>query len=195
MAPIKLIQVKFRECDIALVQDFQCGSLPYQAMQADWIKTKSAGALQNKTKIWLYVTDDGHRQIVGYGSLGKAKWLLEPEPLTPREVTVPSIPNLAIQEHFWGKPDNVQKKDRFSYHIMRHLISEGKAYLERSPVLHPLLVLIVHPDNQPAKKVYVNCGFAISDKIYFDKTTQMNCQKMALPLAPRGIPQQLPNPV
>lgn len=153
-----LIPNRFSKSHYDRVCDFECGELPHQKPLAAWIKDYSLTALQNRTKIWLYDNDKG--ELVGYGSLGKTDVVLTAgDEVGQERVKIACIPTLAIQTPFKGKPDNpATKEDRFSVQIVRHLQHEAREGLKNS-ALKPLLLLYVHPENEPARKLYTHCGF------------------------------------
>jgi hypothetical protein len=180
---MKLKPVRFTKKDIDRVQNFACGTLSYQAPLALWIKNDSLQALDNRAKIWLYETDDDNHDIVGYGTLSKAKWFDPQDDGTMQEVKILCIPTLAIQERFWRQPrDAVSCEERFSYQLIRHLQREAVEWLKGSPVLQPLLSLIVHPENDPAKKLYKGCGFVDFPLTRPDPATGANGQCMTFKL-------------
>jgi hypothetical protein len=128
-----LTPIRFGKKDIGKMQEFRCGSLPHQSPLADWIKSHSLAALESKTRIWIYENTD--KKIVGYGSLGKTKVTFVD---TGMEVKVPCIPCLAIHEDYWGKPDDVlDKEERYSRQIVRHLQKEAIVAVKASEVLKP----------------------------------------------------------
>jgi GNAT superfamily N-acetyltransferase len=158
---MQAMPVRFTKEQIGRVQDFVCGTEPHQTPLADWIKNHSLVQLKNGTKIWLYETDCDMKHLIGYGSLGKAKWNQpRPDGNGVDEVKVVCLPNFAVHRDFWGKPEGAPREERFSYQIIKHLQIEAVEMLHNSPVLKPLLILYVHPGNEPAKKLYSNCGFS-----------------------------------
>jgi hypothetical protein len=173
VASNNLVPVQFTANDIHRVANFQCGGLPYQWPLATWIKEKSLPALESKTRIWLYETED--HCLVGYGSVGTTKWTIA----DMGEVKILVIPALAVQEIYWCKPAGVPREDQFSYQIIRHLKTQAIVRLKNSPVLKPKLGLFVHPDNEPAKRLYANTGFVEVPGVSLpDPITRADCPAM-----------------
>ncbi len=175
----RLTATRFSKALHEQVRNFECGELLYQKPLALWIKDYSLTALQNRTKIWLYTTNDQKGDLVGYGSLGKTPIVLASEEgIAQEEVKIACIPTLAIQTPFHGKPDDAaSKEDRFSTQIVRHLQSEAREGLKGSS-LKPLLLLYVHPDNEADRKVYLRCGFEPFPLTKYDAATGAEGQAM-----------------
>lgn len=143
--PQILSAAEFFPGDLSLVQRFDCGSLPWQEAQSDWIKaptTKKLGTSQHNTDIWLYYHPDG--SLVGFGSLGVAKWS-DPYPNGPR-FPIALIPNLALQRQYWGLPANDPPK--FSHQILGDLLGKSLALGTQ------FIALLVHEQNAPAISLY-----------------------------------------
>jgi hypothetical protein len=178
--PSRLRAIQFSKASIDRVSGFDCGNLPHQKPLSEWIKNSSITALQNKTRIWLYETDDSAHSLVGYGSLYKASFSANGQ-----SGKVCSIPTLAVQKSFWRQPDNaLNKEDRFSVQIVRHLQKEAKEMVERSPTLKPILMLYVHTENAIAKRLYEYCGFVPFDLTIADPASGGKGQAMIYDLVP-----------
>ena len=75
---------------LPLVQDFDCGSAPWQREVADFLKAPlghpEGGAAQfvadREASVWLFQAADG--QTVGYAALGEKVWSI-PHPQGPRK--------------------------------------------------------------------------------------------------------------
>jgi hypothetical protein len=179
--PDILRTIEFTEQLLAEVQEFQCGTQDWETPLAMWIKAApnvKDGALyeihkrKGTLQVWLYVNEKG--ELVGYGSLGASNWQWP----TADDARVPInvIPNVAIQQKFWGKPRDDPPK--YSTQIFNHLIFQARQHPER----HALLGLFVDPRNLHAIKAYKSAGF----EEYFRKCPgdEIEYQSMLLKLAP-----------
>jgi RimJ/RimL family protein N-acetyltransferase len=155
------------------VADFACGDEPYERELADWIRNEALPAMERGTRVWLFVTEEG--DLVGYGSLGTTNWRW-PDPKSER-VTLNIIPAVAIQRHYWGKPDG-PREQRYSTQILDHLIAEATDRTDTAP----LLGLFVHPDNHRAIRAYERAGFTRFSHTYKDKETGVVYISMIYPL-------------
>ena len=136
------------------VADFNCGSDPWQVEVAQWIKDPSihdcaVNWMKKGTQVWLYRTEKG--ELVGYGSLGKAKWNWPP-PDGPSE-TVILIPSFGVRDVYQGEPKEGPREDRYAYQIMGDLIGRAQATGVQ------LLGLFVDPRNRRAITFYDRIGF------------------------------------
>jgi GNAT superfamily N-acetyltransferase len=159
-----------------LVEAFACGEEPHERELADWIKQDALAAMNRGTSVWLFFTPE--RELVGYGSLGKTQWSWPDS--ASNKVPIQIIPAVAIQKHFWGKPEG-PREDRYSSRILDHLVAEAT---ERSDV-SPLLGLFVHPANQRAVKLYQRAGFEPFHHTFTDRTTGIVYRSMIYELRPK----------
>jgi ribosomal protein S18 acetylase RimI-like enzyme len=150
---MNLIQTVFAISDAARVQDFHCGDLPHQAPLAEWIKTKASAQLanpDNKTKIWLYESEDG--SVVGFGSLGIVSAIGDFEG-TGKEskIKYQAVLTMAVRSECQGKG--------LSHQIMNHLEEEAIKRCAELPKAKRLLGLYVNPKNTAGVKLYKSHGF------------------------------------
>jgi hypothetical protein len=108
-------------------------------------------------KVWLYFNQA--TELIGYGSLGKAKWpdpgMNPPIPDLPM-VPISLIPSVGIQTPYHGGPAGAAYADKYSTQILNHLVFEARKKLgERQPFLG----LYVHPQNHRAIACYRRYGF------------------------------------
>ena len=109
-----LRKIPFTEELLSAVADFECGSEPYEAEVADWIKNKGPGCVLDAMKkygthVWLYINEEN--DVVGFGSLGKTRWNW-PDPTNPR-VSVNLMPMVGIRSKYHGKPEGLSE-ERYS---------------------------------------------------------------------------------
>src|SRR5262249_50409861 len=163
--PILLSKRPFQPADIYLpaVQNFDCGTEPWELEVSDWIKGKPGGVLDDLNRagsceVWLYGTaEDG---LVGFASLSEPSWGY-PNRSDPKPNL---IPMLGIQRQFRGKPDGL-KGDRYSAQIMDDIIAEARKHMERVPAI----VLYVHPNNLRAIQFYRDTGFQDYHRTFTDQ--------------------------
>jgi GNAT superfamily N-acetyltransferase len=177
----KLVVTAFTEELLPVVQDFDCGSLPYEQEVAEWIKGSQPGtvlqAMRKGTHVWLYSTpDDG---IVGYGSLCRSNWSSVPN--GRRDMPISLIPSVGVKTQFRGYPPGAEKDARYSRQIIRHLMYEARQYPIEDRL--PLLGLFVHPDNGLAHNFYEKLGFADYPQFFTDRETGDRYQGMLLKLS------------
>src|SRR5579884_767622 len=157
----RLVKIAFTEADLPAVQSFACGDRLWEAHLSDWIKGKSTDdtsvieAMQDGTKVWLYMTQQGG--IVGYGSLGVTTWSY-PSPYGGEKATFGVIPALAVNLPFQGQPPG-NWEQRYSTEIIGDLIAEAVETYRTGSFPDPLLGLFVDTRNVRAKKLYVRMGF------------------------------------
>ncbi len=187
MAAEKLIPVRFQKNHAQRldVQAFRCGNKPHETPLADWIKNRALEELSFRTKIWLYEREgeNGQRQLVGYGSRKKCRIEKNEEDGSITKIKVLEIPMLAVHEDFQGCPKVVEdKEDKFSRQIVRHLQQMARVDLAEGQGIEPLLTLYVHPNAEPAQRLYIACGFTAVDRYFPDKTTGANLRGMVYKL-------------
>lgn len=178
--PDLLRKIPFSAELLPFVQDFDCGSEPWQTPLSEWIKAPVAiknGAIgqlhkkKSQLQVWLHI--NAADELVGFSSLGPSNWKW-PTPDDPR-VPISIIPNVAIQKRFHGKPE---EPPRYSKQMMDHLVFEARQHQDR----HPLLGLYVDPRNTPAIKLYRREGFQ-DFQTYTDAVDGITYQGMILKLS------------
>jgi Acetyltransferase (GNAT) family len=176
-----LVRDPFTEAHWDEVQAFDCGSMPWELEVSDWLKrpigTDSALTAihnaENPCRVWLYRLEDG--RLVGFGALGYSKWrwTKKKDPYVPLTVII----WCGIQKEFKGLPDG-PKPDRYSHQIMDNLITEALD----DAATHPILGLVVRPENIGAIKLYKEYEFIDDLDAYTDRETGVTYKKMALVL-------------
>jgi GNAT superfamily N-acetyltransferase len=156
------------------VQDFDCGDAAYRRELADWIRNDAVPAMEQGTKVWLYINEAN--EIVGYGSLGVTRWKYPDAQSTRVELVL--IPAVALRKEFWGKPEGVERDERYSSQILRHLIDEAQDW----PGEMPAVGLFVHPDNVAAIKLYERFQFRPFHRSYTDPASQVTYISFLRPL-------------
>src|SRR5262249_53581743 len=137
MMPI-LTPYPFDETLLPLVQDFECGSDPWAIEVSEWIKrddVKDCAVQQvrrNRCRVWLYYGGDD--ALIGYGSLGSTRWVLQPEDKTQIRTAVHIIPFLGVQTAFQGKPEG-PPEGRYAYRILRHLLIQAGEVAGVDPII------------------------------------------------------------
>ena len=165
MASETLIPVRMKEADMgrADVQAFRCGSEPHEKPLAEWIKWRSAEMIKCRCRFWLYhlpAADGCPGPLVGYGSLSKGYIDTTKEDGSKGRLKVMEIPMLAVDETFWGCPKRIADPEgKFSRQIVRHLQEEARTGQKNGQNIERLLTLYVHPDSEPAQRLYLACGF------------------------------------
>ncbi len=153
-------QLTRKDFDRSLLPDvaaFDCGDVegPWCAEVSDWIK-KPDGALlaivRYKTKVWLYYLPDG--RLVGYGSLGTAKW--EWPGIDSPKLKVFHIPFFRVAREFRGQPAG-DDQVRHARQIMDDLIGEARRW--HATGIEPVVTLYVDERNGAALRFYRKCGF------------------------------------
>ena len=150
----------FSDEDLASVQDFDCGSAPYELEVSNWLKgsadqESAIASIHHPVrpcKVWLYKLEDG--TLVGFGALGKSEWRWKgnKDPRVP--VTV--IIWVGLQKEFQGQPPPPSPKEqRYSVRVLDDLINQASEDKET----HPVLGLFVHKDNVKAIRLYQAAGF------------------------------------
>jgi ribosomal protein S18 acetylase RimI-like enzyme len=164
MAIKKLVPVRMKKEDMDRddVQAFRCGSQPHETPLAQWIKLHSAEAIARRNKVWLYRLTSVDGPLVGYGSMATGKVMTTEPGNGQREVKAYEIPMLALHEDYWGKPKGItDPEEKFSRQIVRHLQQQASE-AQKSGERERLLALYVHPNAEPAQKLYEDCGFVFA---------------------------------
>jgi ribosomal protein S18 acetylase RimI-like enzyme len=158
--PRQLYAVEFTGADQARLAGFSCGGDTWARHVAEWIQGSDVLDSMNRgTKVWLFETAES--EIVGFGSLGPARWRWPPPDGSPTVVLL--IPMLGLDTRFQGQPPDPEW--RFARQIMSHLVSEAKAMSRQAadeagaPIVW--LVLLVRRDNRRAIRFYEKCGFEL----------------------------------
>ncbi len=147
----------FTEADQKELVGFSCGDSVVAKTCDEWIKGADVlGSMTRwKTLVWLY--RNTAEQIVGFGSVGKCRWQW---PLPDGEHTnLVLIPMLGIDAQFQGEPPD--KEWRYSHQIMNHLMFEAHQIAAAASKPIEWLLLLVHPDNQRAIKLYEAFDFEV----------------------------------
>jgi ribosomal protein S18 acetylase RimI-like enzyme len=155
---IPLKKQTFSEANWAEVQNFDCGSEPYELEVSAWLKGQAGedSALtsihhpEKPGRVWLYKLPDN--TLVGFGALAKSEWRWKGK--KDPKIALSIIIWIGLQKEFRGQPPG-PKEDRYSTQILDDLIAEA---LE-SQETHPVLGLFVHRDNVRAIRLYQRAGF------------------------------------
>jgi GNAT superfamily N-acetyltransferase len=159
--PDQLFAIPFQQTDQARLEAFNCGSEPWARAASEWIRGSEVLTSMEKhqTKVWLFENSAG--TLVGFGSLGPTRRRWPPPDGDYLQLLL--IPMVAIERAMHGKPDDPEW--RYSHQIMSHLIAEAghwRASSEHSPASRPSwLLLMVHPENHRAMKLYMRFGFEL----------------------------------
>lgn len=163
-APSSLRAVEFTPADQSRFADFDCGAEPWSEYVAHWIRGDEVlRSMERGTRVWLFGTELG--ELVGFGALGPTSWKWPPPGGPPLPVQI--IPALGIDVRFQGKP--ADPAWRYSVQIMSHLIAEACAHArtsanDQAPGPKPL-VLLVHRDNERARRFYEKIGFRLIENV------------------------------
>lgn len=133
--------------DAAAFAEFDCGSGRWAIKAAEWIKGFGVvRSLQRGNEVLVYRNVSG--ELVGFASIGKNKWIIDDAP-----VDLSYLAMFAISARFQGlrAPDG----RKFSTLVLEDVIERAKHYNLG------LLGLHCHPDNEPAKQLYLRFGFII----------------------------------
>ena len=155
--PHQLFAVEFTEADQPRLVNFSCGDAVWARHVAEWIRGSDVlDSIKKGTKVWLFETADD--EIVGFGSVGPARWRWPPPDGSYTRLLL--VPMLGLDIRFQGQPPNPEL--RFARQIMSHIISEAHAISQEAgksgkPI--DWLVLLVHRENQRAIRFYEKCGF------------------------------------
>lgn len=168
-----LLWVEFNKELLGKITGFSCGSEAYERELRDWLFNEAEVAVTHGTKVWLYFNRAG--EFVGYSSLSMNQWKY-PDPKSSK-ISVAVIPNVAIDERFFGKPPG-PPEERYSAQIMEHLVDEATA-LPGQPVV---IGLFVHQENKRAIRFYEKYGFTIFWRTYQDPATKTVYHSMIRPL-------------
>lgn len=158
--PHQLYAVEFSEADQARLVGFSCGANIWSRHVTEWILGSDVlDSMKRGTRVWLFESEQG--EIVGFGSLGSARWRW---PLPDGTYTpILLIPMLGLDTRFHGLPPDPDW--RFSRQILAHLIAEAQQSArdwEGSREARPQwLVLMVHRENARAIRFYENCGLEL----------------------------------
>ena len=146
----------FTEADQKELVGFSCGDSVVAGTCNEWIKGADVlESMSRGTHVWLY--RNSKDAIVGFGSVGRCRWRW---PLPDGDHTnLVLVPMLGIDERFQGQPPD--KEWRYSRQIMDHLIYEAReiASAARKPI--EWLLLLVHPNNERAVKLYEAFDFEV----------------------------------
>jgi hypothetical protein len=168
MASHKLIFEKLEKKHEALVQHFDCGGAKHEEWLARWIKTDAFYLRTRGTSIWLAFTDD--RQLVGFGSLNTHDQPTEEDDGSKGKIRWLTMPAFALQLPFWGQPKNVDRSERYSRQIVRHVQQQAREKFGRAEApLEPALALLVHEQATKAQELYKECGFVVVSKHHVNK--------------------------
>lgn len=144
------------EADQKDLVGFSCGDTDYGRASTQWITGSDVfDSIKRGTNVWLYRNQAG--DVIGFGSIGPIRWRW---PLPDGSYTnLLIIPMLGIDERYHGQPPDVQW--RYSHQILNHLIYEARSPASESS--HPIewLLLMVHPDNQRAIRLYEQFDFKL----------------------------------
>jgi RimJ/RimL family protein N-acetyltransferase len=129
----------------ALFADFDCGSSRWAMQAAEWIKGPGAvRSLQRGNAVLTY--HDANGDLVGFGSIGKTKWMID-----GASVELSYLSMFAISIRFQGA--RAEGGGKYSALVLQDLIDRASHHNLR------LLGLHCHPDNGPAKQLYLKFGF------------------------------------
>lgn len=180
--PDFLRKIPFTAELLPVVDQFDCGSDPWETPLAAWIQAgrdvkngaiyemRRAERKGKKLEVWLHVNEAN--ELVGYSSLGESNWPW-PEAHDPR-VPINIVPCLALGKRFQGKPLD---PPRYSKQIMDHLIFETRKHQDR----YPLLGLYVDPRNFAAMRFYTRENF-VNLQTFVDPVDGIEYQGMILKL-------------
>ena len=146
----------FTEADQQQLASFSCGDTVVGRACTEWIRGSDVlDSMQRGSGVWLYRNSDD--EIVGFGSLGPIRWRWPLPDVDYAKLAI--IPMLGIDERFQGQPPG--KEWRYSRQIMNHLIYEAHVFsaMQKKPV--EWLLLLVHPENKPAIKLYEELDFVM----------------------------------
>lgn len=151
----------FTQADQSEMAGLHCGDEPSARAATAW--TTGSDVLDSmanrETRVWVFRNQDD--EIVGFGSLGPTRWKWPPPDGDYTRLLM--IPQLGIDARFHGQPPDPEW--RYSNQVMRHLIHEAQAWAAdirktRPPKKHvKLLILQVHKDNTPARRLYEKFEF------------------------------------
>jgi RimJ/RimL family protein N-acetyltransferase len=158
--PDQLYAFPFTEADQARLVGFSCGTEPWSRYVAEWILGSDVlDSLKRGNRVWLFEKITG--EIVGFGSLGIARWKWPPPDGTPANIVI--LPMLGIGEPYHGQPADPEW--RYSQQMMQHLISEAQLltedWAEDDAKRLKWLALMVNKDNARAIRFYERCGFEL----------------------------------
>lgn len=156
--PHQLYAVPFVEADQARLVGFSCGDEPWCRHVGEWILGSDVfDSMKRRTRVWLFETVA--REVVGFGSVGLARWRWPPPDGSPANIVL--LPMFGIAERFRGEPADPDW--RYSRQIMEHLIAEAQrlthGWPDNATDKLKWLALTVHRDNVRAIRFYERCGF------------------------------------
>lgn len=126
------------------------GGESYQMELNDWLKNESESFLKNgKGILWGFFNQD--QVLIGFAAFGLDHWHFP----DGTKVLLHLIHTLAIETKFQGKPENTERRCKYSRQLMGHLIKEA----ERNNLITDVLGLLVHPQNFRAIRLYQEHGF------------------------------------
>ena len=149
--PTELVPRKFDAACLPSLSAFSCGQGTFEKIATDWIccqeNDNALAAIKNRgTEVFLYFTPGN--DLVGFGSLGKTLRMVKK---VQEEWSI--IPHVGIAKVFHGHPPGSKWQDRYAASIMTDLMALARDHNT------PTLMLKVHKDNEPAKKLYGRLGF------------------------------------
>jgi len=150
--PADIVARTFDAACLPELAGFDCGPDQFGTIATDWIRCTDPSdcALQaiaeRQTEVILYSTPGG--VLVGYGSLGRTTRRIKKV-----EEIWSIIPHIGIDHAFRGCPTGAAWQDRYAATIMVDLMALAREHGT------PTLMLKVHCDNQPARKLYDRLGF------------------------------------
>ena len=175
MASEILVKVRMKAADMARedVQAFRCGSEPHEKPLEKWFRLHSAEAIKRGWKVWRYhrpATDGSPGDLVGFGSLTRGDIETTEQDGGKKTRRVMEIPMLAVDKTFQGCPEGLADREgKFSRQIVRHLQAQARTGQKNGQNIDRLLALYVHPNSQPAQRLYIACGFVFApDRFLYD---------------------------
>lgn len=158
-APMPVLRpYPFDENLLPLVQDFDCGEDPWERDVSNWLKRTDLDDCavrrirDGRCRVWLYAI--GRDRIVGFGSLGRARWILSDPGGGARSALVHIIPFIGVHTEFQGRPRR-SRSGSYAYRILRHLLLQAANVAD----VESLIGLYVHERNARAIRFYRNWGF------------------------------------
>ena len=146
----------FTEADQGDLVGFSCGDSDVGRASTQWILGSDVlDSMLRGTTVWLY--HNQVEEVVGFGSLGPIRWRWPLPDGGYQNLLI--IPMLGIDERFQGEPPD--EEWRYSHQIMNHLIYEGHQMSSAAQKPFDWLLLLVHPDNERAIKLYEKFDFAL----------------------------------
>ena len=146
----------FTEADQEDLVGFSCGDSDVGRACTQWILGSDVlDSMLRGTTVWLYRNQA--EEVVGFGSLGPIRWRW---PLPDGSYTnLLIIPMLGIDERFQGQP--LDEEWRYSHQVMNHLVYAALQMSSEAKKPIEWLLLLVHPENHRAIKLYENFDFLL----------------------------------